>query len=113
MRVLKILIVVGIGILVGGAGAVFLVNTCASTVGPPKDIDLALLIGAVAVLAGAGCGGGRGYYFFLHTPTPNTGHHLSPDAERDARARFMQSDTTGVDDDSIQPDKQGLNSEDS
>jgi len=48
------------------------------------------------------------YYRLRRNPRPKDGPFVDPDAERDARARFMPSSDTATDDPSIQPDKRGL-----
>ena len=109
MRVFAVLGTVLIGAFAGGAAAVFFISTCVNAVGIPNQLlDSALLIGAVSVLAGAGIGGGVVYRFWDTRKRKSRPHLLTPDAEKDARAKFMPSSDTAANDPSIQPDKRNV-----
>jgi len=58
-------------------------------------------------LLGAILGGVRSYYLCWHNSRDKSALKLNPDAERDARVRFMLSSDTAVDEAFIHSDKRG------
>jgi len=50
----------------------------------------------------------RNFRMFSHGPKIEGHNTLTPDVERDARAKFMPSNDKDVDDPSIQPDKRNV-----
>jgi hypothetical protein len=100
MRVLKVVAFMAAGVVVGVIATFYVVVACSVT----GEYVLAYLILTVSAIIG-----GFGALFFLRTPIPQRVHTpLTPDAERDARAKFLPSSDTAADDPSIQPDKRGL-----
>jgi hypothetical protein len=66
------------------------------------------LILAVIVFVGAIVWVWWTYRHFSHPPKTEGHNPLTPDAERDARAKFLPSSDTAADDASIQPDKRNV-----
>jgi len=94
---LKTLAVVGMGVLFGMSGVVFFVIVGTATLGEWDDVG-APAVAIVAVIVGGAVGGFVAYHLLLRSESKG-GHTLTPDAERDARAKFMPSRD--------QPDKRG------
>jgi len=63
--------------------------------------------GPVGAVVGLFCGLAAAL-FFVQYPSPKSRPRLSPDAERNARGKFMPSSDTAADDARVQPDKRGL-----
>jgi len=96
MRVLKSLVVV-IGATASGASAVFLLEACA---GPVRNMDAlgpVVIVVTVAVLTAAIGGAVATAYIVWRTSRRKRGH-ITPDAQKEARAKFTPSSPTIVED---------------
>jgi len=109
MRVLKSLVFVVVGAVVGIVAALLMLSAEDWTELPPARftptapgfLGVGMLIGAIA-------GGHVAYRFFWKGRKTKRHTTLTPEAERDARAKFQPSNTAAADDPSILPDKRGL-----
>jgi len=111
MDALKSLMIVIVS-LVGLFLPVVLVSAYALTISENTHPAILGLVGGIAALAGYKGGAVAVDFawrrFFEGRNRPPGGPALAPNAERDARAKFLPSIDTAADDPSIQPDKRGL-----
>jgi len=108
MDVLKILVVVVVGAVLGIVASLLLFSTEDWAEIPPIRTAPPVPVLCVGSLIGAIAGGHLAYRLFWHGRKTERHAHLTSEAEKNARAKFMPSSDTAADDPSIHHDKRNV-----
>jgi len=113
MRVFKSLLVIVFGAMLGIVVAILMCPAPDSMGSPTTLRDRALIfLDVVGISIGAIVGGLVAYRLYWYLTRPESHDPMAPDAERDARAKFMPSTDHPSDDAAILPDKRNVRPED-